>query len=147
MIFGGGDYSMRIWLDPNKVAARGMTAGDVVRAVREQNVQVSAGTIGGPPQPGASDLTLSINAQGRLVTEEEFANIIIKTGANGEVTRLRDVARIELGAVGIRIALIARQSAGRRNRHLPGARLQRHRLVGQRPRQDARAGSLFPQRV
>ncbi len=98
MIFGGGDYSMRIWLDPDKVAARGMTAGDVVRAIREQNVQVSAGTIGGPPQPGTSHFTLSINAQGRLVTEDEFADVVIKTGANGEVTRLRDVARIELGA-------------------------------------------------
>ncbi|MEZ5447100.1 MAG: multidrug efflux RND transporter permease subunit [Gammaproteobacteria bacterium] len=97
-IFGGGDYSMRIWLDPEKVAARGMTAGEVVNAIREQNVQVSAGAIGAPPQPHPSDFTLSINAQGRLVTEEEFRDIVIKTGAGGEVTRLRDVARIELGA-------------------------------------------------
>jgi multidrug efflux pump len=64
MIFGGGDYSMRVWLDPDKVAARGLTAGDVVRAIQEQNVQVSAGQIGAPPQPVASDFTLSINAQG-----------------------------------------------------------------------------------
>ncbi|WP_133717262.1 efflux RND transporter permease subunit [Methylocaldum gracile] len=98
MVFGGGDYSMRIWLDPDKVAARGMAAGDVVRAIREQNVQVSAGTIGGPPQPRVSDFTLSINAQGRLVTEEQFGDIVVKTGAGGEITRLRDVARIELGA-------------------------------------------------
>jgi multidrug efflux pump len=98
MIFGGGDYSMRIWLDPDKIAARGLTGGDVVKAIREQNVQVSAGTIGGPPQPGTSDFSLAIDTRGRLVTEEEFADIIIKSGANGEVTRLRDLARIELGA-------------------------------------------------
>ena len=98
MVFGGGDYSMRVWLDPDKVAARGMTGADVVRAIREQNVQVSAGTIGAPPQPGTRDFTLSIHAQGRLVTEEEFGNIVLKTGPTGEITRLRDVARIELGA-------------------------------------------------
>ncbi|MGH8614468.1 MAG: efflux RND transporter permease subunit [Gammaproteobacteria bacterium] len=98
MVFGGGDYSMRIWLDPNQVAARGMTAGDVVRAIREQNVEVSAGSIGAPPQPGRRDFTLSIHAQGRLVTEEEFADIVLKTGTNGRITHLRDVARIELGA-------------------------------------------------
>ncbi len=98
MVFGGGDYSMRIWLAPDQIAARGMTAGDVVRAIREQNVQVSAGAIGAPPQPGRRDFTLSINAEGRLVTEEEFGDIVLKTGANGQITRLRDVARIELGA-------------------------------------------------
>ena len=98
MIFGGGDYSMRIWLDPDQVAARGMTGADVVRAIREQNVQVSAGTIGGPPQPGTRDFTLSIHAQGRLITEQEFGDIVLKTGTNGEITRLHDVARIELGA-------------------------------------------------
>ncbi|MGH8480290.1 MAG: efflux RND transporter permease subunit [Gammaproteobacteria bacterium] len=98
MIFGGGDYSMRIWLDPDQVAARAMTAGDIVRAIREQNVQVSAGAIGAPPQPGARDFTLSIHAEGRLVTEEEFGDIVLKTGTNSHITRLRDVARIELGA-------------------------------------------------
>ena len=98
MIFGGGDYSMRVWLDPDRIAARGLTAGDVVNAVREQNVQVSAGNIGGPPQPAATDFTLSLNARGRLVTEEEFADIVIRSGPGGELTRLRDVARIELGA-------------------------------------------------
>jgi len=98
MIFGGGDYSMRIWLDPDQVAARAMTAGDIVRAIREQNVQVSAGAIGAPPQPGARDFTLSIHAEGRLVTEDEFGDIVLKTGTNSQITRLRDVARIELGA-------------------------------------------------
>jgi multidrug efflux pump len=98
MVFGGGDYAMRIWLDPEKVAARGLTAAEVVNAVREQNVQVSAGSIGAPPQPNGSDFTLSVNAVGRLVTEEQFGDIVIKTGTSGEVVRLRDVARLELGA-------------------------------------------------
>lgn len=98
LIFGAGDYAMRIWLDPGKVAARNLTASDVVAAIRSQNIQVSAGQIGAPPQPETQPFTLSINAKGRLVTEQEFANIIIKTGADGEVTRLSDVARLELGA-------------------------------------------------
>ncbi|OGT60316.1 MAG: multidrug efflux RND transporter permease subunit [Gammaproteobacteria bacterium RIFCSPHIGHO2_12_FULL_63_22] len=97
-LFGSGDYAMRLWLDPNKVAARGLTAGDVVRAVREQNVQVSAGQLGAEPTPIQSDFLVSINAQGRLQTEEEFGRIVIKSGSDGEIVRLSDVARIELGA-------------------------------------------------
>jgi len=97
-LFGSGDYSMRLWLDPNKIANLGMTAGEVIAAVREQNVQVSAGQLGAPPNPNRSDFLLPINAQGRLVTEDEFANIVVKTGAQGQITRLGDVARIELGA-------------------------------------------------
>jgi len=98
LIFGAGDYAMRIWLDPGKVAARGLSASDVVNAIRDQNIQVSAGQIGAPPQPRTSAFTLSINAKGRLVTEQEFADIIIKSGSKGEITRLGDVARLELGA-------------------------------------------------
>ncbi len=97
-IFGSGDYAMRVWLDPNKVAARGLTAGDIVNAIREQNVQVAAGAVGQQPVASPVSVELQINTKGRLVTEEEFGDIIIKTGANGETTRLRDVARIELGA-------------------------------------------------
>jgi hydrophobe/amphiphile efflux-1 (HAE1) family protein len=97
-VFGGGDYSMRVWLDPGKVAARGLAAGDVVNAIREQNVQVAAGVVGAPPMPVPVDYQLTINARGRLTTEEEFGAIILKTGENGEITRLRDVARLELGA-------------------------------------------------
>ena len=96
--FGGGDYAMRLWLDPDKVAARGMTAGDVLRAVREQNVQVSAGQLGAEPMPNGSDFLLPINAKGRLETVEEFGNIVLKSGADGEIVRLADVARIELAA-------------------------------------------------
>jgi multidrug efflux pump len=97
-VFGSGDYSMRIWLDPDKVAARGMTAGDVVNAIREQNIQVAAGSVGQQPVRQPVQFELSINSKGRLITEEEFANIIIKTGPNGETLRLKDVARVELGA-------------------------------------------------
>jgi multidrug efflux pump len=98
LIFGAGDYSMRVWLQPDRVAALGLTAGDVVRAIQEQNLQVSAGSIGAPPQKTNAEQQLSINAQGRLVTEEEFGNIVIKGDATGSISRLKDVARIELGA-------------------------------------------------
>ncbi len=97
-VFGGGDYAMRVWLDPGKVAARGLSATDVVNAIREQNVQVAAGVVGAPPMPVPVDYQLSINARGRLANEEEFGDIILKTGDNGEITRLRDVARLELAA-------------------------------------------------
>ncbi|MFN4362034.1 MAG: efflux RND transporter permease subunit [Hylemonella sp.] len=97
-IFGGGDYSMRVWLDPQKVAQRGLSAGDVVNAIRSQNVQAAAGVVGASPGLPGVDLQLSINAQGRLQSEDEFGDIIVKTGANGAVTRLRDIARLEMGA-------------------------------------------------
>ena len=97
-VFGGGDYAMRLWLDPDKIAARGMTASDVVGAVREQNVQVSAGQLGAEPMPNGSDFLLPINAKGRLETVEEFGDIVLKSGADGELVRLADVARIELAA-------------------------------------------------
>ncbi|MDR5172819.1 efflux RND transporter permease subunit [Methylobacillus flagellatus] len=95
-LFGSGNYAMRVWLDPQKVAQRGMTASDVVQAIREQNVQVAAGVIGA--SPNNVPLQLSVNAQGRLKTEEEFSAIILKTSADGAITRLSDVARIELAA-------------------------------------------------
>ena len=98
LLFGAGDYSMRVWLDPRKVAERGLSAGDIVRAIREQNIQAAAGVVGASPCRADVELQLSINAQGRLQTEEDFADIIVKTEASGAVTRLRDVARLELGA-------------------------------------------------
>ncbi len=97
-LFGSGDYAMRIWLDPDRIAARGLTAGDVVAAIREQNVQVAAGVIGAQPVPEGVAFELQVNARGRLVSEEEFGAIIVKTGTEGGTTRLRDVARIELAA-------------------------------------------------
>ena len=98
LLFGAGDYAMRVWINPGEAAARGLTAGDIVSAIREQNLQVSAGQLGAPPTKGGSDFLVSINAKGRLENEAEFGEIVIKTGADGQVTRLSDVARIELGA-------------------------------------------------
>ncbi|MFN3514686.1 MAG: efflux RND transporter permease subunit [Phenylobacterium sp.] len=97
-MFGSGPYAMRVWLDPEKVASRALTAGDILRAIREQNVQVAAGQLGAPPAPGQADFQLAINAQGRLTEEEDFRNIIVRTGPSGEITRLGDVARVELGS-------------------------------------------------
>jgi multidrug efflux pump len=96
-VFGSGDYAMRLWLDPGKIAARNMDVDEVLTAVREQNVQVAAGQIGGQPSLPGIEFQYIVNAQGRLQTEQEFENIVIKNGANGETTYLRDVARLELG--------------------------------------------------
>lgn len=96
-LFGAGDYSMRIWLDPNKVAALGLSPSQITAAIREQNQQAAAGSLGAQPS-GEAEFQLLINVKGRLSTEEEFGNIIIKVGDNGEVSYLKDVARIELGA-------------------------------------------------
>ncbi|MDU7837491.1 MAG: multidrug efflux RND transporter permease subunit OqxB [Pantoea sp.] len=97
-IFGAGEYAMRVWLDPNKVAARGLTAADVITAMQEQNVQVSAGQLGAEPLKKQSDFLLSINTAGRLENEQQFGNIILKTSDDGSLVRLRDVARIEMGS-------------------------------------------------
>ncbi len=96
--FGQQDYSMRVWLDPDKLSSRNLTAGDVIRSLREQNVQVAAGQIGQPPVPTGLDFQYTMATQGRLVEAEQFSNIVLKTGAEGEVTYLRDVSRSELGA-------------------------------------------------
>ena len=96
-LFGAGDYAMRIWLDPQKVAERGMTASDVVAAIREQNVQVAAGVVGASPSKG-SQFQLTVNTQGRLTSIEEFGAIIVRTGVDGAITHLKDVARLELGS-------------------------------------------------
>ena len=98
LTFGAGTYAMRVWLDPNKLAARSLTTGDVVQALREQNVQVSAGSLGGPPQARHSDFQVAINVQGRLKTTEDFGNVVIKAGSHQDLVHLRDVARVELGA-------------------------------------------------
>ncbi len=96
-LFGSGDYAMRVWLDPQKVAARNLTAGDVVASIREQNVQVAAGVVGQGPSKDA-DFQLTVNTQGRLSSVEEFGNIVVKAGEDGAVTRLKDVARLEMGS-------------------------------------------------
>src|SRR6516165_7512390 len=99
-VFGSGDYAMRVWLDPDKIAARNLTADDVVSAIREQNIQIAAGAVGQPPINQPVPFELQVNAKGRLLSTEEFGQIIVKTGANGQKILLKDVARIELGASG-----------------------------------------------
>ncbi len=95
---GQQDYSMRVWLDPEKLASRNLTAGDVTNALREQNVQVAAGQLGQPPTPGGEDFQYTLTTLGRLKAPSEFADIVVKFGDNSQVTKLSDVARIELGA-------------------------------------------------
>ncbi len=97
-LFGSGDYAMRVWLDPQKMAEHGLSASDVVQQIRAQNVQAAAGVIGSSPSMPGLAVQLSVNAQGRLQSTEEFDDIVVKTGSDGAVTRLRDVARTELGA-------------------------------------------------
>ncbi|MBP7948491.1 MAG: multidrug efflux RND transporter permease subunit [Verrucomicrobiales bacterium] len=122
-LFGGGDYAMRIWLDPDKAASMGVSAGDVVNAIREQNVQVAAGAIGQQPVSGTVPFELVINAKGRLVTEEEFGAIIVKTGSHGEITTLSEVARVELGSgeYALRSLLNNREAVGIPIFQLPGS--------------------------
>lgn len=97
-VFGAADYAMRVWLDPEKLQARGLGASDVLNAIREQNVQVAAGTIGQPPTPSGTAFQYAVTARGRLLDAEEFGDITIRRTEDGRVLRLRDVARVELGA-------------------------------------------------
>ena len=110
----GYEYSMRVWLEPEKLAARGLDAQDVVDAVREQNVQVAAGIIGGAPAPDSTAFQYTVNTQGRLVSAEEFEQIVVKQGEKGEVVRLGDVGRAELGSrsYGMNTTLDGLPSAG-----------------------------------
>ena len=98
LVFGARDYSMRLWLNPEQIAARSLTASDVVNAIREQNIQVAAGVVGQQPTKENTDFQYTVSTLGRLMEAEQFADIVIKKGADGQVTRLKDVARIELGA-------------------------------------------------
>ena len=121
--FGGQDYSMRVWLDPDKLQSRNLTAGDVIRVLREQNVQVAAGQIGQPPVPRGQDFQYTMSTLGRLIEPEQFDDIIIKTGTDGEVTYLRDVARAELGAKSLdqSLAMDGQPSVGLAIFQLPGS--------------------------
>src|SRR5688572_23506388 len=95
---GEREYSMRVWMDPEQLAARDMTAGDVIKALQEQNVQVAAGRLGAPPAPVGQDFQLTINTLGRLPSASEFEDIIVKVGDKGQITRVKDVGRAEIGA-------------------------------------------------
>ena len=97
-VFGAGEYSMRVWMNPDRMAQRGLTTGDVARAIREQNVEVAAGALNAPPGRGNAAFQLNINTRGRLITEDDFLNIVVRTDKSGAVTHLRDVARVELGS-------------------------------------------------
>ncbi|HEX6564167.1 MAG TPA: multidrug efflux RND transporter permease subunit [Chthoniobacterales bacterium] len=96
--FGLREYSMRVWLNPDRMAGLGLTVDDVILAIQNQNIQVAAGTIGAPPTPKGTLLQLPVSALGRLVTPEQFGDIIIKTGNNGQLVRIRDVGTVQLGA-------------------------------------------------
>ena len=123
LVMGQQDYSMRVWLDPDKLQSRNLTVGDVIKVLREQNVQVAAGQIGQPPVPKGQDFQFTLSTLGRLTTPEQFADIILKTDSNGEITYLRDVSRIELGARSedLMARLDRRPSSGLAVYLLPGA--------------------------
>lgn len=97
-LYGAGDYAMRVWLDPDKLASRGLTVADVTNAIREQNAQASAGQLGAEPSPKSTDFLIPISVRGRLKTEDEFKEIVLKVGEQGQVVTLADVARVELGS-------------------------------------------------
>lgn len=120
--WGAGEYAMRVWLDPAKLAARHLTAADVIAAIREENVQVAAGSLGQSPQAGAP-FQVALQAPGRLASPEEFADIVVKAGGEGRLTRLKDVARVELGGSGyaLRSLLDNREAAGIQINQAPGA--------------------------
>jgi hydrophobe/amphiphile efflux-1 (HAE1) family protein len=123
LIVGSGDYAMRLWLDPGKLAARELTAGDVLAGVREQNVQVAAGVVGGQPALAGTEFEYTVNVQGRLDTEEQFGAIVIKVGEGGDTVYLRDVARLEMGpeTYAVRSLLDGRPAIGILVFQLPGA--------------------------
>src|SRR5690606_15423977 len=97
-VFGAAEYAMRIWLDPHKIANFDMTAGEVVAALRAQNVQIASGTLNTLPSGSQSAFEINIQTQGKLVTTEQFENVIIKSGGDGRIVKLKDIGRVELGA-------------------------------------------------
>jgi multidrug efflux pump len=114
LMFGGGDYAMRVWLDPGKLAARDITSGDVVAAIREQNIQVAAGSVGASPAPGAVDFQLAVNTQGRLTSADEFGDVIVRADpSTGSLIRIRDLGRVELssGSYSLRSLLDNKEAA------------------------------------
>ncbi|MBO0716830.1 MAG: efflux RND transporter permease subunit, partial [Rhizobiales bacterium] len=144
-VFGAGQYSMRIWLDPEKMKARNLNAQDVVQSLQQQSQEVAAGQVGMPPTPPGVDFQLTIQLQGRLEDVEQYQNVIVKTGDNGEITRLRDVGRVELGAQTYSqyFSLDGKQAAGIGVFQSPGANaLQVEQAVEAKMKDLARA---FPQ--
>ena len=148
ILFGAGDYAMRIWLDPAKLAARSLTTGEVVAAIREQNAQVAAGTVGASPAPNGTEFQLAVNTQGRLASEEEFADIIVRTDpATGGAD---PHPRPRPGRALVRHVLAAQpaqQQGGGGDRHLPGAGLERAGAVERRARDDGAAQARLSRRA
>ena len=130
--------------EPDKIAARNLTASDVVAAIREQNVQVAAGAIGQQPVKEPVDFELQINAKGRLISPEEFGQIIVKVGPDGEKTLLKDVARMELSADDLLASLAVEQQDCRGRAHLPASRRQCAPVVNGRPPDDGGIEKEFP---
>ena len=126
-LFGSGDYAMRIWLNPEKIAERNLTANDVVAAIREQNIQVAAGVIGGAPMTSPVDVQLPINAKGRLETPEEFGEIIIRAGAIGNITRLKGCCPNRAGSGQLQPECDAGQPASCRHSNIPSTGCQCHK--------------------
>jgi len=144
-VFGAGQYAMRVWLDPEKLQVRGLTPRDVINALQKQSLQVTAGQIGAPPAPQGQSFQYTLNVLGRLDDAEEFAKVIVKTGAAGEITRVSDVGRVELGAqtYSQSFALDGRPSAGMAVFQSPGANaIEVGNEVGRRMRELSRE---FPQ--
>ncbi len=138
-LFGLREYSMRVWLDPDRLAARSITTSDVVAALREQNIQVASGVIGQPPVPAGTAFQLPVTTLGRLLDAEQFEAIVVKTGADGRITRMRDVARIELGARDYSVNSYLEQPAGGGDGDRPAPRLERARDRRRRRADDGRA--------
>jgi HAE1 family hydrophobic/amphiphilic exporter-1 len=123
VVFGAGQYSMRIWLDPSRLQARALTAQDIIQSLQQQSEQVTAGQIGAPPTPQGNAFQYTLNVASRLDDPDQFANVIVKSGSAGEITRLRDVGRVELGAqtYGQVFSLDGRPAAGMAIFQSPGA--------------------------
>ena len=143
-VFGAGQYSMRVWLDPNKLQVRGLMPQDVIQAIQQQSQQVTAGQVGMPPAPPGQAFQYTLNVNGRLDDPEQFENIIVKTGNNGDVTRVRDVGSGRTRRADLQPDLLAQQQAGHRHRRLPVARRQCARGREGGPEEDGGAGGAVP---
>ncbi len=122
-VFGAGQYSMRIWMDPNQLQARGLVPSDVINAIQQQSQEVAAGQVGAPPAPADTDFQYTLNLSGRFNDPAQFANIVVKAGSNGQLTRVRDIGRVELGAqtYGQAFTLDGKPAAGIAIYQSPGA--------------------------
>ncbi len=146
-VFGVRDYAMRIWIDPEKAAARNLNASEIVAALRAQNVQVAGGSVGAPPfAKGGSGFELSVQTQGRLTTPQQFGDIVIKADANGALTRVSDVARIEVGAQAYTTSAYVNGEQGVLPRHHPAAGIERARDRGGDHQDDGRGEEGLPAR-